>query len=292
VAIAPSIESDLEKQPFDFRVRDVLGVERDAIVRLEVSGPEGEYALQKQWEEDWSFTRPLATQAGRWSVDSLVGLVAGLKMESVAAEQADDLAAFGLDAPARSVEVGLDDGTEKILQIGSSPEEGKYHAREASSRLVAVIPGTLVEDLEKGMAELRAKRLLDVSTFEVEGVTAELAGGRRVWARSGEDAAAQKWSRSEPDAAEVETSKMEDALYDLTGLDVAGFVDAPEGDAAYGLAEPALRITLRRSEDAPEVEVVFGRTGDSAYARRTGDDAVLELDPAKVDELLGTLGQL
>jgi len=291
VTIAPGIETDLEKKPFDFRVRDVLGVQRDAIARLEVSGPEGAFTLEKREGDSWTFTRPLKTLAGRWTVDSLVGLVAGLKMESVAAEQAEDLAAFGLDHPERTVEVGLDDGTEKTLEIGTSPEEGKYHAREASSRLVAVIPGALVDDLAKGMSELRAKRLLDVSTFDVEGVTAELASGERVWARSGE-AGAQKWTRTEPEEADVETSKVDDALYKLTGLDVTSFVDAPGDDASYGLAEPAGRITLRREDDAPEVEVVFGRTEDSAYARRTGDDAVLELDASEVDGVLEAFGEL
>ena len=34
---------------------------------------------------------------------------------------------------------------------------------------MAVIPGALVDDLAKGMAELRAKRLLEVATYEVDG---------------------------------------------------------------------------------------------------------------------------
>ena len=62
-----------DKKPFDLRDRDVLHVKRDAVRALEVSGPEGGYALARDDAGEWAFTQPLATQAGRWSVDGLLG---------------------------------------------------------------------------------------------------------------------------------------------------------------------------------------------------------------------------
>jgi hypothetical protein len=102
--VRSGIRTSLDKTAFDFRDRDLLHVARDSVVGLEVSGPEGEYALAKSGGE-WHFTRPLETRAGRWSVDGLVGLVSGLRMEEVAAEEAESLAEFGLDPPARRVVV-------------------------------------------------------------------------------------------------------------------------------------------------------------------------------------------
>ena len=67
--------------------------------------------------------------------------------------------------PARRIELGLADGHTKTLEIGSKTTDGKYHAREVSRDLVAVIPAALVDDLAKGMDELRAKRIADIATY-------------------------------------------------------------------------------------------------------------------------------
>jgi hypothetical protein len=292
--VSSGIASSLEKSAFDFRDRDLLHVERDAVAGLEVSGPEGGYALQKTGDE-WHFTRPVATRAGRWSVDGLVGLIAGLRMEEIAAEEADSLADYGLDPPARRVVVDAGEAGRRILEIGSATEAGRYYARDAASRLVAVIPPALVEDLQKGMAELREKRLADVSTFDVQGVSAVVGGQERVWIRStakGEDGFDEHtWKRSVPDEADLETSKLEDALYDLAGLEATAFVDAPGALSEYGLDEPLAVVKVRRL-DKPELSIELGRHEGRTFARRPGDTALLELDSAAVDGVLEALQKL
>jgi len=292
--VSSSIASSLEKKSFDFRDRDLLHVARDAVSGLEVSGPEGDYTLEKSGD-GWRFTRPLETRAGRWSVDALVGLVSGLRMEGVASEEAESLAGYGLDPPARRVVVNAGDSGRRILEIGAATDAGRYYARDAASRLVAVIPPALVEDLQKGMAELREKRLADVSTFDVQGMSAVVGGQERVWVRStekGEDGFDQHtWKRSVPDEAAVETSKLEDALYDLAGLEAQSFVDTPGEASEYGLAEPLAVVKVRRL-DKPELQIELGRHEGRTFARRAGDTALLELDTSAVDKILDTLQKL
>jgi hypothetical protein len=284
------VESSFNKKPFDLRDRDVLHVKRDAVRTLEVQGPEGAYALARDGNGEWSFTRPLKTRAGRWSVDGLLGTLEGLRMESIAAEDAKDLKPFGLDKPARLVTLGLEGGGTRTLQVGSSPSEKKYHAREAASRMVAVVPGAVVDDLAKGMAELRAKRLLEVSTYEVDGFTVELEGGRKVYARSSvkdkDGVDVYKWKRPQPDGKELDTTKVQDALFQVGAVEVPEFLDKPEGPAVYGCDKPALKTTLRLGPGKPEAWFEVCRKDAAAYGRRSGDDAVLKLDPQKTEELL------
>ena len=284
------VESSFNKKPFDLRDRDVLHLKRDAVKTLEVQGPEGAYALAKDDKGEWSFARPLKTRAGRWSVDGLLGTLEGLRMESIAAEDAQDLKPFGLDKPARVVTLGLDGGGTRTLQIGSSPSEKKYHAREAGSRLVAVVPGAVVDDLAKGMAELRAKRLLEVSTYDVDGFTVELDGGRKVYTRSAvrdkDGIDVYKWKRTQPDGKELDTNKVQDALFQVGAVEVPEFLDKPEGSAVYGCDKPALKTTLRLGPGKPEAWFEVCRKDTAVYARRSGDDAVLKLEPQKAEALL------
>ena len=129
--VASFAVSSLDKKPFDLRDRDLLHVKRDGVKTLEVAGPEGSYGLAKDDKSEWAFTRPLRTLAGRWSVDGLLGSIEGLRMESVAAEDAKDLKKHGLDKPTRTVTLGLADGTAKTLEIGCGA--GRALARGGAS---------------------------------------------------------------------------------------------------------------------------------------------------------------
>jgi hypothetical protein len=295
--IASFQEASLNKKPFDLRDRDLLKVKRDAVKALEVSGAGESYALERNDKGEWSITRPIKTLAGRWSVDGLLGTLESLKMESVAAEDASkDLKKYGLDKPQRTVKLTLADGGYKILEIGSSPSEKKYHAREAQSPLVAVIPGAVVDDLAKGLKELRAKRLADVSSFDVEGILAQLEGKSVVLARSTskdkDGVEQQSWKKTAPEKKDAERSKVEDALFKLSGLEVQEFIDKPQPPAAYGLDAPVAKVTLKLTGGKPPVTLEIGKKDASYYSRRPADDAVLKLDTAKVEEALKALKEL
>jgi len=308
-------EGSFDKKPFDLRDRDLLHVKRDDVRALEVSGPEGGYSLSRTDDGEWAFTKPVATRAGRWSVDGLLGTIENLRMDSAAAEAATEkeVGAYGLDKPARTVSLVLKDGSTRSLNIGApapdpaatpapSPSPGekaekpkptKYYARQAGSGLVAVVPATLADDLAKGMAELRAKRLLEVATYDTTGFEVMAGGAKKTYARStakdkdGFDKS--QWKRTAPDAKDLDTTKVEDALFKMGGVEVQEFIDQPGPPATYGLDAPAVRVTVQAKGES-WIEV--GKKNGAYYARRNGDAAVLELDPTKAEELLKAFGEL
>ncbi len=322
VYLVPSwVEGSFDKKPFDLRDRDLLHVKRDDVRSLEVAGPEGSYSLARTDAGEWAFTRPIATRAGRWSVDGLLGTIENLRMESVAAEAASDVRPFGLGTPARTVSLVLKDGSTRALELGASapdptatpspspspspakkgekptppekPKPTKYYARQAGTGLVAVVPATLFDDLAKGMGELRAKRLLEVATYETEGFEVVAGGAKKVYTKStakdkdGFDKT--QWKRTAPEAKDLETTKVEDALFKMGGVEVSEFVDQPQAPAAYGLDAPVLKVAVKAKGES-WIEV--GKRDGAVYARRSGDAAVLKLDPTKAEELLKAFSEL
>jgi hypothetical protein len=319
--VASWVEGSFDKKPFDLRDRDLLHVKRDDVRTLEVGGPEGSYTLSRTDAGEWAFTKPVATRAGRWSVDGLLGTIENLRMESVAAEAATDVKPFGLEKPARSVSLVLKDGSTRALEIGAAlpepasspspspspspakkgekpkppekPKPTKYYARQRGTGLVAVVPATLADDLAKGMGELRAKRLLEVATYETEGFEVVAAGAKKTYAKSttkdkdGLDKT--QWKRTAPDAKDLETTKVEDALFKMGGVEVSEFVDEPQPLAAYGLDAPVLKVTVKAKGES-WIEV--GKKDGAVYARRGNDAAILKLDPTKAEELLKAFSEL
>jgi hypothetical protein len=290
------VESTFDKEPFDLRDRDLLHAKRGDVRSLRVQGPEGHYALARTDEGEWTFTEPLTTRAGRWKVDGLLGTLENLRMESVAAESAQSLGPFGLDAPSRVVGLVLADGSTRTLEIGGPAGEedaGRYHAREKGSSLVAVIPGALVTELEKGMGELRATKLLEVATYDTEGFDVVADGREKTFEKGsveGDDGFDEtRWTRTVPDQAELETTAVEDVLFKLGGVEVEAFLDRPAALEAYGLDAPAARVTVRAKTES---WVELGQEGEAWFARRSGDDAVLKVSPEKAAELVAALADL
>ncbi len=314
VYLVPSwIEGSFDKKPFDLRDRDLLHVKRDDVRSLEVAGPEGGYALTRTDAGEWAFTKPIATRAGRWSVDGLLGTIENLRMDSVAGENVTDpkqIGRYGLAKPQRTVTLVTKDGAAKTLEIGAAapdasatpsptpspgekPKPTKYYARAAQSSLVAVVPATLADDLAKGMGELRAKRLLEVATYETEGFDVVSSGAAKSSVKSTtkdkEGLDKTQWKRTAPDAKELDTTKVEDALFKMGGVDVSEFVDAPKPPSDYGLDAPLLKVTVKAKGES-WIEV--GKKGDEYFARRSGDDAILKLDKTKAEELVKAFSEL
>jgi hypothetical protein len=287
-------KTTFEKKPFDLRDRDLLHVRRDAVAAVEVVGPEGNYAVSKGEQDVWAFTQPLATAADRWGVDRLLGSLESLRMESVATEAAKELKPFGLVKPARVITITLKDGGKKRLEIGSAAPDDKYYAREAGSSLVAIVGKALVDDLKKGLGDLRAKRLAELSVYDVESFDVEAGGAKKTYARTTtkekDGAETYKWKRTAPDTKEIDTSRLQEALFKIGGLEAAEFIDKPQPMTAYGLDQPALRLTLRlaKSNAGPPraTWLELGQKAGVSYARRPNDASILRIDSAKADELL------
>jgi hypothetical protein len=321
--VAQWVEGTFDKKPFDLRDRDLLHVKRDDVRSLEVVSPEGSYALARTDAGEWAFTKPVATRAGRWSVDGLLGTIENLRMESVAGEAVTDpkqIARYGLAKPARAITLVTKDGATRTLEIGASapdptpapspapspspspakkgekpapPKPTRYYARQAGTGLVAVVPATLADDLAKGMGELRAKRLMEVATYDTEGFEVAASGAKKTYAKSTtkdkDGVEKTQWKRTAPDAKDLDTAKVEDALFKLGGVEVAEFVDAPKAASDYGLDTPALKVTIKAKGES---WVELGKKDAAFYARRSGDSAVLRLDASKAEELLKAFTEL
>ena len=325
VYLLPSwVEGSFDKKPFDLRDRDLLHVKRDDVRQLEVTRPRGQLRARAHRRR-----RVGDHETGRDTRRALGGRRPARHRREPAhgvgrrgrRERCEGPRGFGLDKPARTIALVLKDGQTRTLQIGAAapepqatpsptpspspakkgdkpappekPKPTKYYARSAAGGLVAVVPATLADDLAKGLGELRAKRLLEVATYETEGFEATTNGTKKTYAKTttkdkdGFDKT--QWKRSAPDAKDLDTTKVEDALFKMGGVEVSEFVDQPQPPASYGLDAPLLKVSVK-AKGTSWIEV--GKKDGAYYARRSNDSAVLKLDPAKAEELVKAFAEL
>ena len=118
---------------------------------------------------------PVAARADVEAVDGLLDKIDQAEIEAFVAEEPDTtaLAAYGLGERTPHVEIALlvgQDRAEKRLAIGGADEQGRWYARDASRPQVFLVDSTLVQELTKGIADLRDKEPLRFDREQVERI--------------------------------------------------------------------------------------------------------------------------
>jgi hypothetical protein len=183
-----------------------------------------------------------------------------------------DLARFGLADPAVVVHATDAAGKQAEVALGAANTfDGSLFVRDAAGR-VATAPASLRSALEKSAFDLRDKRVVTVGQGTVQ--TLEVRGANAFTLER--DGAGWRLVQPLQERADAPTADaIVRAIQDLRATRFAAEATGVEEPAAFGLAEPALRVTLRRGGEPP-IELALGRKGDAIYAR-SGDGPVVEV---------------
>lgn len=241
------------------------------VVRLQVRAKGEDTVLEKK-DGAWRLVQPVDAPADAATVEALVRQLEGARRSK--AVDSTDAARFGLADPAVVVHATDAAGKEADVALGLRNEfDGSIFVRDAAGR-IATTSSPLKGALEKSAFELRDKRLVVVGQDAVQGIEVHGANAFTLEKKDG------AWQLATPVEERADAPTADGIVRALQDLRATAFVaENPADLAAFGLAQPALRVALRRGGD-PAVEVAFGRSGEKVYAR-SGDGPVAEV-PASV----------
>jgi hypothetical protein len=275
------IESTFNQNTFDLRDKTIVGLDREAIDRLEVTSSAGSVALAKA-DTEWTLTQPVTAPADFSTVSSLISRLTNAQMKSI--ETAPG--AHGLDKPAATVTINAGTSRE-TLQIGAPAGEGSVYARAASRPEVFTIESSLLDDLTKTPSDYRQKDLFEARTFNATrlevtrgGLTAAFERGK-VKDKDGKEL--DGWRQVTPAQKDMDGARVDAFLTTATGVQAQTFV---EDAARAGLGKPELTVVITFDEGKKEDRVTFARVGTAAYAGRAGMSGAAAIEPALLDSLL------
>lgn len=145
-----SLLAQLDKQPADFRDKDLFSFSAFDVKRLEVETPGGRRALERQGDK-WKQTAPAAKDEPRDKIDDLVGALRDLRAESFPAGVS--LAAVGLAKPGYRFQVEFGDKNRKEI-VEASKVSGHVYARRSSDPLPAELAKEALDSIEKALNDL------------------------------------------------------------------------------------------------------------------------------------------
>jgi len=210
-------------------------------------------------------------------VNEVLGKVRELRAERFVADDVKDeeLAAYGLDRPTRSLAVSSGKGPRLAVELGSPCGEGSglVHATVKGSGTVACVPSDIADLMDRPASRFEELRPAVFLEEDVEKITIsrgartlalELDDEEREWRLAGDDTAVDRGA-----VAEL-----------LTLFREARAVELVAGDEAVGgLGEPAAVVRFDRDAGSePVLLELFGAPGDETQTARRGEErAVLRV---------------
>jgi hypothetical protein len=295
--VSSFLESTFNKNTFALRDKTVLKFDREKVDGFTIAS--GPTTLQfAKAGSTWSIVKPFAARADYGAVEGAVERLGSIQMQSIAADAADDLKKYGLDAPNATFTVTA--GSAKAVLTLGSTENAVVFAKDAARPLVFTVAPTLRTDVIKPVGDFRRKDLFDFRSFSATRVTFTQGSETRTFdkTKTKDDKGQEKdvWKSGGKD---IDAAKAEDLLTKVSNLRAQSFEEARHPS----LATPALTVvavfegstpsgapqdTTAGSSGGTET-VTIARAGADVYASRTGEPGAAKLEPMAFDEIIKAL---
>jgi hypothetical protein len=218
-------------------------LDKTKIKELKVTAKGETTVLTRKQPEGWEIVSPLAAEAEKNVVDSLVDRLAELKSKATIEEKSQNIAKYGLDKPSIEIVAKVEGGGELRLRAGAENSfDDTIYVAVGDSSDVLLSEGGLKWSLEKNTFDLRDKRLLRFE--EAAAKELEVRVGKSRYSLSKQSG---KWQLASPMADRADESTVNrilGALGNLRAVKIAADHPSPAEEAKHGLAPPRLEATL------------------------------------------------
>ncbi len=201
-------------------------------------------ALDRQAADAWRITEPKPFNADSDAVSGMLSTLSSLTADRVVEDKASDLRQYGLDRPSLQVQIELKDHKERQLLFGDdTPTGGDVYAMLQGDPKVYTIAGYNKTSVDKGVNDLRDKRLVTIAPDKVSRVDVRKKGEEIEFARikDGWQILKPEPSRADSFAVDEFVRTVADARMDLTG---GSGEEKNQPAAEFAKAAPVATIAL------------------------------------------------
>ena len=253
----------------------VISLTQDDISKLEVKKKDGDdVALNRVGASNWKITSPKSLVADQDSVSTILYNLSPMDGATLIEEKAADLKQFGLEEPeAQVTATGKDGKTHTILVGDETPTGDSAYVMVSGESKVYSVPKNTKANLDKGLKDLRDKRLMPVDFDKLSSV--EISGAKLHMTFSSTDG---QWTVRSPANLRGDTSKMETIIEKLrTATMDPSTSDADMKKAASLFASGAPIANLKATDASGSQELQIRKAADGYYAKTTAMDGVYKV---------------
>lgn len=281
--VPATVKTSLEREPFAFRSKAPLFLDREGVKTVTVSWNSLRLHLERREKNEWWITEPLEAKADPTKVSDLLRAVTQDQVTTFLDKPPANLKGLGLDPPRGEITFTLEGEAEATLLLGTRKKPGGLYARRRGEQQILELKENFVKGLPQQVADLRDRTLLNFDHGQVARVELESPKGRTLIKKEGDT-----WRIKEPEETLADQRVVEDLLWDLVRARVKEFVtDNAKTLKPYGLDAPAMTIRLWDKEEKPLTSLALNRADkrEGAYVR-VGSGYAVALVEARLFEQL------
>ncbi len=288
----------LDRDTSELRERQVFGLDKLALRRLEVKGKKGSYTLERTPEDmRWHMVQPAEVLANSDLMGERLVDLGQQRAVSFPEDSAENRVKLGLEKPLVDARFTLDEGEPVRLRISRVEEGGTqrvYALREqGSTALLVEAKEALLGYLDMTPEELRDRRVLAFQLGEERMVAFHLGGQAQPLVvekqeHTEPDRPAYTWEVLPPAIGQVQQVKVAALLGKLADAKVAAFGERPKSWAAYGITEASRGVTMVGDKGELLAHLQVGNEVKGKPGRvwvRGSHDEVLEVEKSALGDL-------
>ena len=270
------VRNQEQKQKQEAEKKKTFKVDEKDITEISLIYPDRTLTGVKKGDKQWEITSPAGVEADSDEWQQLASNVPRIEREDTVAQNAQDLASFGLKEPAVKVSAKTKDGKTLEISFGSeNPKKTYNYAKLGTSNDVFLSASNWAKTFTKNVSDLRNKKILEFETDDIDGVKIA-EGTRELEAQKSGD----NWQLKKPVDAKADNGEISSFTSSIRFARAQSFADASIDEKAAGLNAPSFKITLHDGKAKVDRVLLIGKESekDKYYARDTGRPAVFIID--------------
>ena len=253
----------------------ILKLDQNSITRIEIKKKDAMPVAVAKHSGNWEIAEPKRFAADQGAVTSAVSSLASLNSERLVDDHATDLKQYGLEQPSLEIDVTENDNKSQKLLVGDeTPTGSAVYAKLAGDPRVYTLAKYNKTTIDKGVSDLRDKRLLTVDANKISRV--ELVRKSQVieFGRN-KDA----WQILQPRPLRADNfqvaelvRKLTEAKMNLSGTDK----ETPEAASAFAHGTPV--ATAKISDEGSTQELQIRKEKDSYFGKSSAVEGAYKID--------------
>jgi Domain of unknown function (DUF4340) len=256
----------------------ILKLDQSSITKLELKKKDAEpIQLTKASSGDWQITAPKPLRADQSTVSGILSSLSSLNSERLVEDKASDLKPFGLETPLVEVNItAKDNKSQKLLLGDDTPAGSGVYAALAGDPRVFTVASYTKTTVDKGLNDLRDKRLLTVAADKVSRVELARKNEDIEFGRNKDD-----WQILKPKPMRADNTQVADLVRELTDakMDISGS-DAGDAAGAFAKAAPVATARVTDASGAQELQIrkIKEKDKETYYAKSSAVDGAYKVD--------------
>lgn len=283
-SLNPKPAEDAAKPAFTFQASDV----KSLAISRPILGSEPPVHLELR-NGAWQIVQPIETEADQSAVEGIVNSIANAKIAQTEPGTPDRLKVYGLETPAVSLELQLQNGSKHTVLLGNKDFTGiSAYGIVDGAKAVALLPESLLGSADKSLDNLRDHAVLHISSANVASFTLKNKSAEIAAAKNKTD-----WKFSKPASMLADPDAVNAFLTGIGSAKTTAIVsETPTDLPKYGLASPAITFSAVNDKGGTWTLLVGKKDGDEYFARDASRPMIFRINQDVYNKLAETYTDL